>query len=154
MVRVEALESRRCLKGPGSRGRKEGRPCAFPAPAQCCNPTVSSCLTVNGGSWSGEPPRRNSHTFNCRMLVKPLPDSEEEGHENQDAHQKYETMQCFAVSQPKSIKEEGEGRMALGAGTGQGEREGIMCLCPPPGHASGLVITQAGAHSEEQEATS
>lgn len=66
---------------------------------------------MNGGSWSGEPPRRNSHTFNCRMLVKPLPESEEEGHDNQEAHQKYETMQCFAVSQPKSIKEEGEGRM-------------------------------------------
>uniref|UniRef100_F1RU09 Nuclear receptor coactivator n=1 Tax=Sus scrofa TaxID=9823 RepID=F1RU09_PIG len=63
---------------------------------------------VNGGSWSGEPPRRSSHTFNCRMLVKPLPDPEEEGHDNQEAHQKYETMQCFAVSQPKSIKEEGE----------------------------------------------
>ncbi|KAM6214986.1 nuclear receptor coactivator 2 isoform 2-T3 [Rhynchocyon petersi] len=63
---------------------------------------------VNGGSWSGEPPRRNSHTFNCRMLVKSLPDSEEEGHDNQEAHQKYETMQCFAVSQPRSIKEEGE----------------------------------------------
>lgn len=44
------------------------------------------------------------------MLVKPLPDPEEEGHDNQEAHQKYETMQCFAVSQPKSIKEEGEGR--------------------------------------------
>uniref|UniRef100_A0A8D0L2W7 Nuclear receptor coactivator n=1 Tax=Sphenodon punctatus TaxID=8508 RepID=A0A8D0L2W7_SPHPU len=63
---------------------------------------------VNGGPWSGEAPRRNSHTFNCRMLVKPLTDSEEEGHDNQEAHQKYETMQCFAVSQPKSIKEEGE----------------------------------------------
>ncbi|XP_051826022.1 nuclear receptor coactivator 2 isoform X1 [Antechinus flavipes] len=63
---------------------------------------------VNGGPWSNEAPRRNSHTFNCRMLVKPLTDSEEESHDNQEAHQKYETMQCFAVSQPKSIKEEGE----------------------------------------------
>ncbi|KAM9164915.1 nuclear receptor coactivator 2 isoform 1-T4 [Pangshura tecta] len=62
---------------------------------------------VNGGPWSGEAPRRNSHTFNCRMLVKPLTDAEE-GPDNQEAHQKYETMQCFAVSQPKSIKEDGE----------------------------------------------
>uniref|UniRef100_A0A8C2NX90 BHLH domain-containing protein n=1 Tax=Capra hircus TaxID=9925 RepID=A0A8C2NX90_CAPHI len=69
---------------------------------------ASAFCSVNGGAWSGEPPRRNSHTFNCRMLVKPLPESEEEGHDNQEAHQKYETMQCFAVSQPKSIKEEGE----------------------------------------------
>ncbi|XP_074063166.1 nuclear receptor coactivator 2 isoform X2 [Macrotis lagotis] len=63
---------------------------------------------VNGGPWSNEAPRRNSHTFNCRMLVKPLTDSEEESHDSQETHQKYETMQCFAVSQPKSIKEEGE----------------------------------------------
>ncbi|XP_042188386.1 nuclear receptor coactivator 2 isoform X3 [Callorhinchus milii] len=63
---------------------------------------------VNGVPWSNETPRRNSHTFNCRMLVKPPGDSDEEGHDNQEAHQKYETMQCFAVSQPKSIKEEGE----------------------------------------------
>ncbi|XP_067836451.1 nuclear receptor coactivator 2 isoform X3 [Heptranchias perlo] len=63
---------------------------------------------VNGVPWSNETPRRNSHTFNCRMLVKPPGETDEEGHDNQEAHQKYETMQCFAVSQPKSIKEEGE----------------------------------------------
>uniref|UniRef100_UPI00398E9B7F nuclear receptor coactivator 2 isoform X3 n=1 Tax=Pristiophorus japonicus TaxID=55135 RepID=UPI00398E9B7F len=63
---------------------------------------------VNGVPWSNETPRRNSHTFNCRMLVKPPGEPDEEGHDNQEAPQKYETMQCFAVSQPKSIKEEGE----------------------------------------------
>ncbi|XP_063779956.1 nuclear receptor coactivator 2 isoform X1 [Pseudophryne corroboree] len=57
---------------------------------------------VNGG------PRRNSHTFNCRMLMKPVVECEEENHDSHETHQKYETMQCFAVSQPKSIKEEGE----------------------------------------------
>lgn len=72
------------------------------------------------------------------MLVKPLPDSEEEGHDNQEAHQKYEAMQCFAVSQPKSIKEEGEGRTDPG-------RASTWCL------VTTLVITgHSGSNRSEQ----
>lgn len=63
---------------------------------------------VNGVPWSSESPRRNSHTFNCRMLVNPHSESQDETHEHEPQQQKYETMQCFAVSEPKSIKEEGD----------------------------------------------
>lgn len=42
------------------------------------------------------------------MLVNPHSESQEEPHEHEPQQQKYETMQCFAVSEPKSIKEEGD----------------------------------------------
>ncbi|XP_057283565.1 nuclear receptor coactivator 1 isoform X5 [Pezoporus wallicus] len=60
---------------------------------------------VNGVPWPQETTRRSSHTFSCRMLVRPPDDT---GVENQEARQRYEVMQCFTVSQPKSFKEEGE----------------------------------------------
>uniref|UniRef100_A0A3Q1K6G2 Nuclear receptor coactivator 1 n=1 Tax=Anabas testudineus TaxID=64144 RepID=A0A3Q1K6G2_ANATE len=60
---------------------------------------------VNGVMWPQEPARRNSHTFNCRMLKRP-PD--EMDSENQEARQQYEIMQCFTVSQPRTMQEEGD----------------------------------------------
>ncbi|KAM8832039.1 LOW QUALITY PROTEIN: nuclear receptor coactivator 1 [Spinachia spinachia] len=59
---------------------------------------------VNGVQRPQEAGRRNSHTFNCRMLKRP-PD--ELDSENPEAQQ-YEIMQCFTVSQPRSMQEEGE----------------------------------------------
>uniref|UniRef100_A0A3Q3NGZ6 Nuclear receptor coactivator 3 n=1 Tax=Mastacembelus armatus TaxID=205130 RepID=A0A3Q3NGZ6_9TELE len=61
---------------------------------------------INGVSWGSEAARQKSHTFNCRMLVKfghthgPM----EEG----PGGPRYETMQCFALTQPKAMIEEGE----------------------------------------------
>ncbi|XP_066561119.1 nuclear receptor coactivator 1 isoform X2 [Amia ocellicauda] len=60
---------------------------------------------VNGVPWPQESAGRKSHTFNCRMLKRP-PD--EMDSENQEARQQYEIMQCFTVSQPRAVHEEGE----------------------------------------------
>ncbi|XP_075703039.1 nuclear receptor coactivator 3 isoform X3 [Rhinoderma darwinii] len=64
--------------------------------------------TVNGVPWSNEVPRQKSHTFNCRMLVKTALDHLDDGNGGIDPRQRYETMQCFALSQPRAIMEEGE----------------------------------------------
>ncbi|CDQ61530.1 unnamed protein product [Oncorhynchus mykiss] len=65
----------------------------------------------NGGSWGGEAPRQKSHTFNCRMLVKYGHGQSHQNHgpsEEGPNRQRYETMQCFALTQPRTIMEEGE----------------------------------------------
>lgn len=66
----------------------------------------SLLFTVNGVSWGGETARQKSHTFTCRMLVKFGHGPMEEG----PGGPRYETMQCFALTQPKAMMEEGEGR--------------------------------------------
>ena len=70
------------------------------------NSVFSLFCPVNGVPWPQEPGRRNSHTFNCRMLKRP-PD--EVDSENPEARQQYEIMQCFTVSQPRTMQEEGDG---------------------------------------------
>ncbi|NXD75296.1 NCOA3 protein, partial [Halcyon senegalensis] len=64
--------------------------------------------SVNGVSWTNETPRQKSHTFNCRMMVKTSHDLLEDVGSHQDIRQRYETMQCFALSQPRAMMEEGE----------------------------------------------
>ncbi|XP_034167754.2 nuclear receptor coactivator 3 [Pangasianodon hypophthalmus] len=59
---------------------------------------------VNSMAWGGEAPRQKSHTFNCRMLVKFSSGPAEEN----PGTPRYETMQCFALTQPKAMMEEGE----------------------------------------------
>lgn len=66
-------------------------------------PSLVSTAT-NGGSWGGEAPRQKSHTFNCRMLVNT-------GHDERAVGQRYEAMQCFALTQPRAMMEEGEGEI-------------------------------------------
>ncbi|CAO2577655.1 Nuclear receptor coactivator 3 [Lemmus lemmus] len=63
--------------------------------------------TVNGVSWNNETQRQKSHTFNCRMLMK-THDILEDMNASPETRQRYETMQCFALSQPRAMLEEGD----------------------------------------------
>lgn len=67
--------------------------------------------TASNGQWGGEAPRQKSHTFNCRMLVNHLAHGAGHGlSEDRAGGQRYETMQCFALTQPRAMMEEGDGK--------------------------------------------
>ncbi|XP_078469956.1 nuclear receptor coactivator 2-like isoform X1 [Lampetra planeri] len=60
---------------------------------------------ANGVPWPCDSvSRRSSRTFNCRMMVRPC--ASVAGPAGSESH--YEMMQCFAVSQPHAMQEEGE----------------------------------------------
>lgn len=75
---------------------------------------LTCCLflskALNGASWGGEAPRQKSHTFNCRMLVNFVHGQSHGLTEERPGGQRYETMQCFALTQPRAMMEEGEGK--------------------------------------------
>lgn len=62
----------------------------------------------NGAPWGGETLRQRSHTFNCRMLMN-FVHGQGHGLSEERAGGRYETMQCFALTQPRAMMEEGEG---------------------------------------------
>ncbi|XP_028302557.1 nuclear receptor coactivator 3-like [Gouania willdenowi] len=62
----------------------------------------------NGAPWGGGAPRQKSHTFNCRMLVNLVHGQSHGLTEERSAAQRYETMQCFALTQPRAMMEEGD----------------------------------------------
>lgn len=85
----------------------------FPNFSQCHKLKLIWCpipTVVSNGAWGGETPRQKSHTFNCRMLVNTV-HSQIHGlsEERPPGGQRYETMQCFALTQPRAMMEEGEG---------------------------------------------
>eukprot|EP00061_Rhincodon_typus_P015458 g43141.t1 len=71
-------------------------------------------------------------------FLRNLPKSTEESNGNHEARQKYETMQCFALSQPKAMTEEGEGIGSCGL---EGVVEETMaCFCIASCILSAVVV--------------
>lgn len=67
----------------------------------------------NGAPWGGDVPRQKSHTFNCRMLVNLVHGQSHGLSEERQGGQRYETMQCFALTQPRAMMEEGDGKVTF-----------------------------------------
>lgn len=63
----------------------------------------------NGPPWGGDVPRQKSRTFSCRMLVNHVHGQSHGMSEERAGGQRYETMQCFALTQPRAMMEEGDG---------------------------------------------
>lgn len=75
-----------------------------------CLPISYFFIAPNGASWGGGAPRQKSHTFNCRMLVNFVHGQSHGLPEERAGGQRYESMQCFALTQPRAMMEEGDGK--------------------------------------------
>uniref|UniRef100_A0A087XMW8 Nuclear receptor coactivator 3 n=1 Tax=Poecilia formosa TaxID=48698 RepID=A0A087XMW8_POEFO len=62
----------------------------------------------NGAPWGGDVPQQKSRTFSCRMLVNLVYGQSHGLPEERPGGQRYETMQCFALTQPRAMMEEGD----------------------------------------------
>ncbi|KAM4741673.1 nuclear receptor coactivator 3-like [Anableps anableps] len=62
----------------------------------------------NGAPWGGDVPQQKSRTFSCRMLVNLVYGQSHGLSEERPGGQRYETMQCFALTQPRAMMEEGD----------------------------------------------
>uniref|UniRef100_A0A3Q2PU92 Nuclear receptor coactivator 3 n=1 Tax=Fundulus heteroclitus TaxID=8078 RepID=A0A3Q2PU92_FUNHE len=62
----------------------------------------------NGAPWGGDVPQQKSRTFSCRMLVNLVHGQSHGLSEERPGGKRYETMQCFALTQPRAMMEEGD----------------------------------------------
>ncbi|XP_047203960.1 nuclear receptor coactivator 3-like [Girardinichthys multiradiatus] len=63
---------------------------------------------TNGAPWGGDVPQQKSRTFSCRMLVNLVHGLGHGLSEERPGGKRYETMQCFALTQPRAMMEEGD----------------------------------------------
>uniref|UniRef100_A0A8C4Z1K9 PAS domain-containing protein n=1 Tax=Gadus morhua TaxID=8049 RepID=A0A8C4Z1K9_GADMO len=74
--------------------------------AHFLNLLALSLSPVNGRG--SEAANRSSHTFTCRMQVSPVCALAAPSPSHHQGPLRYQTLQCFAVSEPRNIRQEGE----------------------------------------------